>query len=206
RLTARLPEDDALTRNRVFERVSCANHLASFAFGRHGGGSGLQRRRTRLRSACESLKKGSMASLEFRILGPLEALSGGRPTALGAPKQRALLAVLLAERGRVVSRERLIDALWGEQPPASAVQSLQVYVHGLRRALGPDRVVARDGELDLDRFDQAVERARGAIQGGRAEEAAVELQEALGLWRGPALADLPHEARAAAGGARLEEL
>jgi len=156
-----------------------------------------------------------MASLEFRILGPLEALSGGRPTALGTPKQRALLAVLLAERGRVVSRERLIDALWGEQPPASAVQSLQVYVHGLRRALGPDRVettgagyrvVARDGELDLDRFDQAVERARSAIQGGRAEEAAVELQEALGLWRGPALADLPHEARAAAGGARLEEL
>jgi predicted ATPase/DNA-binding SARP family transcriptional activator len=156
-----------------------------------------------------------MASVEFRILGSLEAVTGGKPADLGAPKQRALLAVLLADGGRVVPRERLVDALWGEDPPASAVQSLQVYVHGLRRALGADRietagagyrVVVGEGELDLDRFEHALEHGRDAIQAGSAEEAAVELGEALALWRGPALADLPHEARTAAGAERMEEL
>src|SRR6188508_2624823 len=149
-----------------------------------------------------------MASVEFRILGSLEAVTGGTPADLGAPKQRALLAVLFADGGRVVPRERLVDALWGEDPPASAVQSLQVYVHGLRRALGADRietagagyrVVVGEGELDLDRFERALEHGRDALQAGRPEEAAAELGEALALWRGPALADLPHEARTAAG-------
>jgi DNA-binding SARP family transcriptional activator len=98
-----------------------------------------------------------MTQVLFSLLGPVEALVDGESVALGAPKQRALLAVLLLGRGAVVSRDRLIDALWGEDPPASAAKSLQVYVHGLRRVLGAERIERagagyrirlEDGELD----------------------------------------------------------
>ncbi|HKD93304.1 MAG TPA: winged helix-turn-helix domain-containing protein, partial [Gaiellaceae bacterium] len=68
-------------------------------------------------------------TMQFRMLGPIEALVDGHEAALGAPKQRALLALLLVNRGRVVTADQLVDGLWGEDPPASAVQSLQVYVH-----------------------------------------------------------------------------
>src|ERR1700751_3441869 len=116
-------------------------------------------------------------SVQFRILGPIEALIEGEPAALGAPKQRGLLALLLVDRRRVVTAEQLIDGLWGESPPASAVQSLQVYVHGLRRALGADRietagrgyrVVAGEDELDLDRFERGLGRGRAALEAGAA--------------------------------------
>ena len=73
-------------------------------------------------------------SIEFRILGSVEAVGDDGSLALGAPKQRALLALLLLNANTVVSRDRLVDALWGAEPPRSAVSSLQVYVHGLRRA------------------------------------------------------------------------
>ena len=77
---------------------------------------------------------------EFRILGPVEVLVEGRPVGLGAPKQRAVLAKLLLARGAVVSRDQLVDAVWGDGPPESAAAALQVYVHGLRRALGAERI------------------------------------------------------------------
>jgi predicted ATPase/DNA-binding SARP family transcriptional activator/Tfp pilus assembly protein PilF len=153
--------------------------------------------------------------VQFRILGPIQALVDDRPAALGAPKQRGLLALLLVNRRRVMTAEQLIDGLWGEAPPASAVQSLQVYVHGLRRAVGADRietagrgyrVVVGDEELDLDRFERTLERGRAALEAGRAEDAADDLREALAVWRGPALADLPDETRRAAEAERLEEL
>jgi len=152
---------------------------------------------------------------QFRILGPVEAIVAGERAPLGAPKQRALFALLLVNRGRVVPAERLIDGLWGESPPASAAQSLQVYVHGLRRAVGGERIetVGRgyraavgDDELDLDRFERALARGRAALDAGRPDDAADELREALALWRGPALADVPEEARRAAEAERLEEL
>jgi predicted ATPase/DNA-binding SARP family transcriptional activator len=152
---------------------------------------------------------------QFRILGPIEAVVDGRPAALGAPKQRALLALLLVDRRRVVTAEQLIDGLWGEDPPASALQSLQVYVHGLRRALGAERIATSgrgyraavdDEELDLDRFERALDRGRAALEAGRADDASDELREALACWRGPALADLPEETRRAAEAERLEEL
>ncbi|HEY5693654.1 MAG TPA: BTAD domain-containing putative transcriptional regulator [Gaiellaceae bacterium] len=152
---------------------------------------------------------------QFRILGPVEALVDGSPAALGAPKQRALLALLLVNRRRVVPAEQLIDGLWGERPPASALQSLQVYVHGLRRALGGERIetagrgyraVVAEEELDLDRFERALERGRAALEAGRPDDAAEDLREALSVWRGSALADLPEEARRAAEAERLEEL
>ena len=78
--------------------------------------------------------------MEFRVLGSVEATGAEGPLALGAPKRRALLALLLLHANTVVSRDRLVDALWGEEPPRSAVSSLQVYVHGLRRALGAERI------------------------------------------------------------------
>src|SRR5690348_2364013 len=152
---------------------------------------------------------------QFRILGPVEALVDGSPAALGAPKQRALLALLLVNRRRVVPAEQLIDGLWGEKPPASALQSLQVYVHGLRRALGGERIetagrgyraAVGEEELDLDRFERALERGRAALEADRPDDAAEDLREALAIWRGSALADLPDDARRAAEAERLEEL
>jgi DNA-binding SARP family transcriptional activator len=151
---------------------------------------------------------------QFSLLGPVGASVDGQSVPLGAPKQRALLAVLLLGRGSVVSRDRLIDALWSEDPPASAAKSLQVYVHGLRRVLGAERIERagagyrirlEDGELDLERFERGVERGRRALEAGDTEEAADELRRALALWQGPALADLPPEESIAAEAERLEE-
>ena len=82
-----------------------------------------------------------MRVTRFELLGPVQAVAEGGPLPLGAPKQRALLARLLLERGRVVPRGALVDALWGERPPDSAPASLQVYAHGLRRAIGAERIV-----------------------------------------------------------------
>src|SRR5262249_57363756 len=73
--------------------------------------------------------------MEYRVLGPLEVLAGEGPLPLGGAKQRALLALLLLDANRVVSRERLIDALWGDDPPETAVTTIQVYVSRLRKLL-----------------------------------------------------------------------
>ena len=81
--------------------------------------------------------------MEFRLLGPLEAVDGGRTLALGGTKQRALLAVLLLNANETVPGERLVDALWGEHPPATATKAIQVYVSGLRRVLGAERLQTR---------------------------------------------------------------
>ena len=130
------------------------------------------------------------------------ALDGERRVPLGAPKQRALLATLLVHAGEVLTRDRLIDALWGDEPPASAAQSLQVYVHGLRRALGAGRIETHGtgyrlslehGELDLMRFRRLVAQARLSLTAGNAADAADDLQRALGLWTGAPLADLAGE-------------
>src|SRR4029077_5091628 len=159
--------------------------------------------------------RGRGMKVQFRILGPIEARMDGRSAPLGAPKQRALLALLLINRRRVVTAEQLIDGLWGEAPPASALQSLQVYVHGLRRALGGERietagrgyrVAVGEDELDLDRFERAVERGRAALEAGRADDAVDDLREALAIWRGRAPAVLPEESRRPADAESLEEL
>jgi len=127
---------------------------------------------------------------EFRLLGPLEAVVDGTPVQLAAAKPRALLALLLLNRNRVVSTERLIDELWADEPPAQATKTLQVYVSQLRKALGADRLATRppgyllrveDGELDLERFEQLTAAARGRPPA----EARDTLQQALALWRGP---------------------
>ena len=137
--------------------------------------------------------------MEFRLLGPVEVSVEGEAVPLGAPKQRALLAELLLHRGEAVTRAHLIDSLWEEHAPDSATSSLQVYVHGLRRALGAERIetqgngyrirIAPD-ELDVDRFEALLERGSRALADGAPAPAAAQLGQALALWRGPALADL----------------
>jgi predicted ATPase/DNA-binding SARP family transcriptional activator len=152
--------------------------------------------------------------VEFSVLGPLEAQEGDRSLPLGRPKQRAVLAALLMHAGEAVPRDRLIDELWGDEPPGSAVASLQVYVHGLRQALGAERIETRgqsyrlhveQDELDLERFERLVARAEQELAAGRADAAAARIHEALALWRGPALADLADEPVARAEAGRLEE-
>src|ERR687888_1426043 len=150
--------------------------------------------------------------MEFRILGPLEVHDHGRQMSLGGGKQRALLGVLLLHANESISSERLIDELWGDQPPARAHKLVQGYVSGLRKLLGPARVVTRspgylarveDGELDALESDRLVAEARTAQEPQRKAE---RLREALELWRGAALADLRLEAFATREAERLNEL
>jgi DNA-binding SARP family transcriptional activator len=148
---------------------------------------------------------------DFRILGPLEVVGDEGPLALGGQKQRALLGLLLMRAGEVVATERLVDQLWGEQPPKTATTSLQNLVSQLRKLLGPDTLVTRPPgyvlqidvvSLDLGRFEQLVADARGTDATTRA----AKLREALALWRGQPLADLSFETFAQTEIRRLEEL
>jgi DNA-binding SARP family transcriptional activator len=149
--------------------------------------------------------------MEFRLLGPLEVTEHGYTLALGGGKQRALLAVLLLHANDVVSTERLIDELWGDSPPATVAKSIQAYVSRLRKQLGADRLLTRSpgyvlrvdpSQFDVACFDRLVAEAASVDP----RTAARKLRAALGLWRGPALADLAYEPFARAEIARLEEV
>ncbi len=152
--------------------------------------------------------------MHFRLLGPLEVSSGGSPLPVAAGKQRALLAILLLSANRTVSRERIVDELWGADVPKSAQKMIQVYVSQLRKVLPEPRLHTRapgyllevgTEELDLERFERLVDDGRRALSNGDTAEAADLLRKALGLWRGPALAELSEPfARHERG--RLEEL
>ena len=153
--------------------------------------------------------------LDYRILGPLEVLVDGRAAPLGGPRQRAVLAVLLAHAGEMVPATRLIDEVWDDAPPDTAAKVLQGYVSGLRKALGRDAIATRgrgyavavpDGALDLQRFERHAAAGGAAADAGRMDEAAREFRAALALWRGPALADLADEAFARGVAGRLDEL
>ncbi|MFC3995232.1 BTAD domain-containing putative transcriptional regulator [Nocardiopsis sediminis] len=133
--------------------------------------------------------------MEFEVLGPLQARDHETAVRL-SPKLAGLLAALLCRPNVTVAEERLIDAVWGEEPPRSAVKSLQIYVHHLRQELGdPGRVergamsyrlIVRPGELDAGRFEQAVGDGRNALAEGDPERGVDLLRDALALWRGPA--------------------
>jgi predicted ATPase/DNA-binding SARP family transcriptional activator len=149
--------------------------------------------------------------MEFRVLGPLEAYEAGKRVPVGGTKQRALLAVLLLNANRVVPRDRLIDALWEEEPPETARKAVQVYVSQLRKLLGADLLLTRPpgyllrvepGMLDLDRFEAVLRDAREADPGTAADK----LREALALFRGRPLADFANDRFAQPEIARLEEL
>ena len=146
--------------------------------------------------------------MEFRLLGPLEV--GGEPFR-GGPKPRVLLASLALARGSPISKERLVDAVWGERPPASAAHALQVYVSELRKAGieiehhgGGYRLHA--DSLDAAEFEGLVESAQKHRRASRHEEALASLEQALALWRGPALAGLEGVGALGAERDRLEEL
>jgi predicted ATPase/DNA-binding SARP family transcriptional activator len=152
--------------------------------------------------------------MEFRILGPLEVFDEQRPIAVAAAKQRALLAVLLLHANEVVSRERLIDELWGERPPATAAKVVQAYVSQLRRRLGRETIATRgpgyqlqvdENAVDATRFRRLVAEARRLATGGDYEPAARAYGAALALWRGPPLADVAVESFARNEIKRLEE-
>src|SRR6516225_6171009 len=151
--------------------------------------------------------------MEFRILGPLEVADGDEIVALASAKQRALLAILLLSANQVVSSDRLIDELWGEQSPESGRTALQVLMSKLRKALGdagallvtrpPGYLIRLErDQLDLHRFERLV----GEADGAEPEAAAGRLRRALALWRGSALGDLAYESFAQPAIGRLEEL
>ena len=152
--------------------------------------------------------------MEFRILGPVEVVVDGRPVALGPPKQRAVLVELLRARG-AVGRDRLIASLWRDEPPKSAVGSLQVYIHGLRRALGEGRIetvgaayrlrLDESDRVDADDFTRLAERARAAVAYDRAADAVNDVVAALELGRGAALADVAELGELSRFAAELEE-
>ena len=152
--------------------------------------------------------------MDFRILGPLEVLSDHEPVRIAAGKQRALLAILLLNANRTVSREHLIDALWSENVPDSAQKMVQIHVSQLRKALPVPRLHTRapgyllevgEDELDLSRFERSVAGARQALSRNDPRKASELLAGALALWRGPALAEFA-EPFAKHESARLEEL
>ncbi|HYZ28561.1 MAG TPA: BTAD domain-containing putative transcriptional regulator, partial [Thermoleophilaceae bacterium] len=151
--------------------------------------------------------------MRYGILGQLEVRDGTRTVPVAQGRQRLLLAVLLVHANEVVSRDRLIDALWGESPPASAPGSLHNLVSGLRKGPCGEDLVTREGgyllridhgRLDLHRVEGLVARGRAALAAGDADRAAALLREALELWRGPTLADLAYEPALQAEVARVE--
>lgn len=161
--------------------------------------------------------------MEFRILGPLEVREGDQLLLCPGAKQRLLLGVLLLHANRVVSSDRLIDALWGENPPASAHKSLQMHVSHLRKLLEPERspgasgrilmtrppgyeLRVETGQLDLMRFERLLGEARHARARGEPGRAGAILRDALALWRGPPFAEFTYASFARAEIDRLEEL
>jgi DNA-binding SARP family transcriptional activator len=158
-----------------------------------------------------------VSSVEFRILGRIEVHSGAGTVALGSLKQRVLLATLLLNPGRTVPLRRLVHALWGDEPPPSAVANLRTYVNRLRRVLpdGGQRIAGRaagyeltlrHGELDLHVFTERVGAGRAALSRGDHAATARHLGEALSACRGPVLEDLADSDAIAGLIAPVEEL
>lgn len=149
-----------------------------------------------------------MVPLRVGVLGPVTVWRDGREVAAGQPRQLAVLGVLASRANRVVSRGELVDAVWGEHPPASAEGGVYTYVAGLRRVLEPDRAPrARShllvsaaggytlrigpGSLDATEFEECLSQARGLRAAGDAAEAAGALDAALALWRGQPFTGVP---------------
>ncbi|MHB8959655.1 MAG: BTAD domain-containing putative transcriptional regulator [Candidatus Limnocylindrales bacterium] len=158
---------------------------------------------------------------DFRLLGPVEVTVGGRAIALGGAKQRALLALLVLHANEVVSRDFLIDELWGERAPEQAAHSIVVYVSRLRKALhvpgagatsmlgseaGGYVLRAAPEQIDVERFERALEQGGRALAEGAASDAADILRRACAEWRGEPLSDLVAAPFAEGASWRLAEL
>jgi DNA-binding SARP family transcriptional activator len=155
--------------------------------------------------------------MDYRILGPLEALDGERRLPLGGARQRSVLALLLLHGNEALTRDLIIDRLWGEEPPATAAKVLQNCISALRKELpggtdtlrtvsGAYTLVLDTDELDRDRFERLVAEGRAALSEDQHAEAAEQLRRALGLWRGAPLSDFTYERFAQEEITRLEEL
>jgi predicted ATPase/DNA-binding SARP family transcriptional activator len=151
--------------------------------------------------------------IEIRLLGPFEALDGGRPANVSGGKRRGLLALLALRRGRVVGVDSLIDALWGDDLPAAPRNAVQHHVARLRAALGQEAIVASpdgyaltDAAVDALRFEELVGQTHSALRAGDAGAAAEAVSSALALWRGSALQGLTETAWFSAEARRLESL
>lgn len=154
-------------------------------------------------------------AVEFRILGPLRVVDDVGELPLGGPRPRALLLRLCLDPNRSVAADRLIDAVWDGRPSPGAAATLQTYVSQLRKVLGADRLattsggyalVADRGEFDRTIFEDALAGGRRALGAGEPFQAADQLEAALAVWQGPALADVAGAPWAAGEAARLEEL
>ncbi|MEE2039444.1 BTAD domain-containing putative transcriptional regulator [Nocardiopsis sp. CT-R113] len=157
-----------------------------------------------------------LSAIRYRLLGSVEVHRGGRRVPLGGPKRRTVLAALLLRPNTVVADDRLIDLVWGDDPPRSARPQLQVHIHELRKRLGTGTIVrhsygyelvADPGETDAEQFRRLVVRARTDRAARRRDEAAGTLRSAMALWTGPALggvtASLEEKARPALEESRL---
>ncbi|MFE9748918.1 BTAD domain-containing putative transcriptional regulator [Saccharothrix saharensis] len=159
--------------------------------------------------------------VSFRVLGPVEAVGERGPADLKGPRHRAVLARLLVAGGRVVPVTRLVDDLWDGDAPEGAVGAIQTFVGALRKALEPDRpprtpsrllvtvppgYALRTEDVDARRFETAVAESAPLLAGGRARDARALLDEALGLWRGPAYGEFADRPWAHGEAARLDEV
>ena len=153
--------------------------------------------------------------MDYRILGPLEALDGERQLPLGGARQRAVLALLLLHGNETLSRDVIVDELWGEDAPATAGKVLQNCVSALRKELPPDTIRTVSGgyaltlepdDLDRDRFERLLAEGRAALETGDHAEALDQLRRALAQWRGAPLSDLSYELFTRDEIKRLEEL
>lgn len=154
--------------------------------------------------------------MRFWLLGPLEAWNDGEIVPLGGAKQRALLVILLLHANEVVSRDRLIEALWRDRPTGDAAHSLDHQISRLRKALDPPELLGtrpggyllavEPGDIDVHRFEDDLDRGRHANAAGKPDEALAALNRGLALWRGDALADVADEPFARVEADRLEEL
>jgi len=165
----------------------------------------------------EQTRSKGHAGLSFSLLGPLEARVDGETLPLGGARQRSLLALLLLHANETVSRERLIEGVWGAERPSTIGAALNVHLSKIRKLFaGADAILATElhgyalridpERLDLTRFERLVREGRQALVAGRPEEAAATLDRALALWRGPPLAELDLDASVGAALGRFCEL
>jgi phosphoglycerate dehydrogenase-like enzyme/DNA-binding SARP family transcriptional activator len=153
-------------------------------------------------------EKGSAVPLRVGVLGPVTAWRDGREVMAGQPRQLAVLGVLASRANQVVARGELVDAVWGDQSPASVESGIYTYIAGLRRVLDPDRSRRAPGQvlvsssggyllrlgpggLDASQFEECLGRSRELRASGDTQGAAQVVDEALGLWRGQAFAGVP---------------
>jgi DNA-binding SARP family transcriptional activator/predicted ATPase len=157
--------------------------------------------------------------MELRLLGPIQVVDGPRHIELGSPKQRTLFALLALAQNQTVSRDRLVGDLWPEAPPDRAEHNVEVYVSRLRKYFPPThaeialetaprgyRLRIDESRNDLRQFERLVAQARRERRGNRTALAVSLFEQALALWRGPALADVANEPAVAAHAALIDDL